>query len=131
MVFFEGYTDGIERVIFFYATVLLVIIFFYYQRIYRRTKNYLWKIHRRSIFVSDFVGKLITESYTDRKIPSIKLLKRVVGETCMLHKENQCQSQMMPWWEKQKKETGRRRESWNFLKAHEHTRKWCKKNEWG
>jgi small neutral amino acid transporter SnatA (MarC family) len=33
----------------------LVIIFFYYQRIYRQTKNY-----RRSISVSDFVGKLIT-----------------------------------------------------------------------
>jgi len=35
-------------------------IFFYYQRIYRRTKNYRRKIHRRSIFVGDFVGKLIT-----------------------------------------------------------------------
>lgn len=37
-----------------------VIIFFYYQQIYRRTKNYWWMIHRRRIFVSDFVSKLIT-----------------------------------------------------------------------
>jgi len=35
-------------------------MFFYYQRTYRRTKNYRRKIHRQSISVSDFVGKLIT-----------------------------------------------------------------------
>jgi len=45
---------------FFLLAFLSVIIFFYYQRTYRRTKNYRHKIHRRSIFVGDFVGKLIT-----------------------------------------------------------------------
>jgi hypothetical protein len=47
-----------KRIIFFYAPLPSVnpsvIIFFYYQRTYRR------KIHRQSIFVGDFVGKLIT-----------------------------------------------------------------------
>jgi hypothetical protein len=57
MVFFERYTDGMKRVFFFTRPSL--IIFFYYQRIYRWTKNYRWKIHRRRIFVGDFVGKLI------------------------------------------------------------------------
>jgi hypothetical protein len=47
----EGYTDEIKQ----------VILFFYYQRIYRRIKNYRWKIHRLSIYVGDFVGKLITD----------------------------------------------------------------------
>jgi hypothetical protein len=37
-----------------------ITIFFYYQRTYRRTKNYRRKIHRQSISVGDFVGKLIT-----------------------------------------------------------------------
>jgi len=34
-------------------------IFFYYQRTYRRKQNHRWKIHRWSISVDDFVGKLI------------------------------------------------------------------------
>jgi hypothetical protein len=54
-----------EAVNFFNVSVpsvnLSVIIFFYYQRIYRQTKNYRWKIHRRSISVSNFVGTLITD----------------------------------------------------------------------
>ena len=61
----EGYTDEMKR----------INLVFYYQRIYRR------KIHRRSIFVGDSVGKLITDgyvSYTDGKIPSVKLLNLVV-----------------------------------------------------
>jgi hypothetical protein len=36
-------------------------LFFYYRRIYRRKKNYQRKIHRRSISVGDFIGKLITD----------------------------------------------------------------------
>ena len=38
-----------------------VILFFYFRRIYRRIKNYRWRIHRRSISVGDVVGKLITD----------------------------------------------------------------------
>ena len=59
----------------------LVIIFFYYQRIYRRIKNYRWKIHRQSIFIDNFVGKLITDgnvSYVDINIPSVNLLNGVM-----------------------------------------------------
>jgi hypothetical protein len=37
-----------------------VIIFFYYQWTYRQKNNHRWKIHRQSIFISDFVTKLIT-----------------------------------------------------------------------
>jgi hypothetical protein len=62
--FSEGNTDGMKRVIVFCTPFLSVnpsiIIFYYYQRTYRRIKNYRRKIHRRSISVSDFVGKLIT-----------------------------------------------------------------------
>jgi hypothetical protein len=58
-VFFQGKYRRNKVGNFFCALFLsvnpLVIIFFYYQRIYRQTKNY-----RRSISVSDFVGKLIT-----------------------------------------------------------------------
>jgi plasmid replication initiation protein len=45
----EGYIDEMKR----------INLFFYYQRIYRRTKHYRRKIHRRSISVGDSVGKLI------------------------------------------------------------------------
>jgi hypothetical protein len=37
-----------------------IIIFFYFQQIYQWTKNYRRKIQQQSIYVSDFVGKLIT-----------------------------------------------------------------------
>jgi hypothetical protein len=57
---------------------LLVIKKYYYRRVfsvsksvgnnifwlpttYRWTKNYRWKIHQRSIFVGDFIRKLITD----------------------------------------------------------------------
>jgi hypothetical protein len=53
-----------------------VIIFFYYQRIYRRTKNYRWNIHRQRISVSDFVGKLITDG-----ICVLRRRKNSVGKT--------------------------------------------------
>ena len=49
---------------------------FYYQRIYRRTKNYRRKIYRRSIFVGDFVGKLITD-----RICVLRRQKNSVGKT--------------------------------------------------
>jgi hypothetical protein len=53
-----------KRVIVFCSPFLslnpLVIIFFYYQQTYQRTKIYRQKIHRLSISVGDFVGKLIT-----------------------------------------------------------------------
>jgi amino acid transporter len=49
-----------KRIIFFCTPFLSVnpsvIIFFYYEW----SKNYRRKIHRQSIFVGDFVGKLIT-----------------------------------------------------------------------
>ena len=61
--FAEGNTEVMKWVIFFcllFPSVNpSVIIFFYYQRTYRLTKNYRHKIHRRSISVDDFVGKLI------------------------------------------------------------------------
>jgi hypothetical protein len=49
---------------------------FYYQRIYRRSKNYRQKIHRRSISVGDFVGKLITDG-----ICVLRWRKNSVGKT--------------------------------------------------
>jgi hypothetical protein len=58
----EGYTDEMKR----------INLFFYYQRIYRRKKNYLWKIHRRSISV----GKLITD-----RICVLRRWKNSVGKT--------------------------------------------------
>ena len=80
MVFAEGNTDGMKRVIFFFSLFLLVnlsvIILFYYQRTYRRTKNYRRKIHQRSISVGDFIGKLITNRMIVQ-IPT-KFLKIVV-----------------------------------------------------
>jgi len=45
---------------------------------YRRPKNYWWKIHRQSIFVGDFIGKLIYVSYANEKISFVKLLNFVV-----------------------------------------------------
>jgi hypothetical protein len=51
-------------------------IFFYFQRIYRWIKNYQWKIHRRSISVGDFVGKLITDG-----ICVLRRQKNSVGKT--------------------------------------------------
>jgi hypothetical protein len=62
----EGYTDEMKR----------INLFFYYQRIYRRTKNYRRKIHRRSISVGDFVGKLITD-----RICVLRWRKNSVGKT--------------------------------------------------
>ena len=47
----EGYTDEMKW----------VILFFYFRRIYRPTKNYRRRIHRRRISVGDVVGKLITD----------------------------------------------------------------------
>ena len=49
---------------------------FYYQQIYRRTKNYRRKIHRRSISVGDSVGKLITDG-----ICILRRRKNSVGKT--------------------------------------------------
>jgi len=51
-------------------------LFFYYQRIYRRKKNYRWKIHRCSISVGDSVGKLITDG-----ICVLHRWKNFVGKT--------------------------------------------------
>jgi hypothetical protein len=69
-----------KQVMFFYASVSSVnpsvIIFFDYQRIYWRTKNYRWKIHRRSISIGDFVGKLITDG-----ICVLRRRKNSVGKT--------------------------------------------------
>jgi len=62
----EGYTDEMKR----------INLFFYYQRIYRRTKNYRRKIHRRSISVGDSVGKLITDG-----ICVLRRRKNSVGKT--------------------------------------------------
>jgi hypothetical protein len=80
MVFFEGYTNGIKRVIFFFALVPSVnpsvIIFFYYQQIYRQIKNYRWKIYWRSISVGDFVGKLFTDG-----ICVLRWRKNFIGKT--------------------------------------------------
>ena len=55
---------------------LSIIIFFYYQRIYRRTKNYRQKIHRRRISVGDSVGKLITD-----EICVLRRRKNSIGKT--------------------------------------------------
>jgi hypothetical protein len=51
-------------------------LFFYYQWIYRRIKNYRRKIHRRSIFVGDSIGKLITDG-----ICVLRRRKNSVGKT--------------------------------------------------
>jgi amino acid transporter len=59
-VFFRGKYQRNEADNFFFVPFSLVnssvIILFYYQQ----TKNYQWKIHRQSIFVGNFIGKLIT-----------------------------------------------------------------------
>ena len=62
----EGYTDEMKR----------IHLFFYYQWIYRQTKNYRRKIHRRSIFIGDSVGKLITD-----RICVLRRRKNSVGKT--------------------------------------------------
>jgi hypothetical protein len=59
-VFFRGKYRRNEADNFFFVPLSLVnssvIILFYYQQ----TKNYQRKIHRQSIFVGNFIGKLIT-----------------------------------------------------------------------
>ena len=47
-----------------------------YRRNYRRTKNYRRKIHQRSIFVGESVGKLITDG-----ICVLRRRKNSVGKT--------------------------------------------------
>jgi hypothetical protein len=67
-----GKSVGNKKIIIIDASVPSVIIYFYY----RRTKNYRWKIHRQSIFVGDFVGKLITD-----EICILRRWKNSVGKT--------------------------------------------------
>jgi len=75
---------------FFYATDPsvnpAVIIFFYYQWIYRRIKNYRWKIHWRSIFIGDFVSKLITDG-----ICVLRRQKNFIGKTVKCCSELACE----------------------------------------
>ena len=69
----ERYTNEMKR----------VILLFYFRRIYRRIKNYRWRIHRWSISVGDVVGKLITD-----EICVLHRRKNSVGKTVKSCSEN-------------------------------------------